>query len=223
MKTPLLLVNFKAYREAVGGAGLTLARLCERVSEASGQAIAVAPGLADLSFVASQVEIPVLAQHADNVPAGSFTGWLPPESIQAAAATGTLLNHAEHRIEVSSLETLIRRCEVLGLETVVCADTLAMARAAAALRPTFVAIEPPELIGGEVSVTNADPAIVSGAVEAVRAVDTGVQVLCGAGVKTGADAAKALALGTQGVLLSSGVVKAKEPQAVLTDLVSGLG
>jgi triosephosphate isomerase len=88
--------------------------------------------------------------------------------------------------------------------------------------PNFVAIEPPELIGGEVSVTTANPKIVSDAVEAIRMISGSVGVLCGAGVKNGRDVAKAMELGTDGVLLASGVVKAKDRRAVLIDLISGL-
>jgi triosephosphate isomerase len=49
-----------------------------------------------------------------------------------------------------------------------------------------------------------------------------VTVLCGAGVKTRKDVARALELGTSGVLLASGVVKAKDPEKALRDLVKGL-
>ena len=57
----------------------------------------------------------------------------------------------------------------------------------------------------------------------VRKVDPNVKVLCGAGVKTGKDIRKALELGAHGVLLASGVVKAKDKRATLMDLVGGLG
>ena len=51
-----------------------------------------------------------------------------------------------------------------------------MKRAAlAALNPTFIAVEPPELIGGDISVTTADPAIVSDTVAAVKAVNPNVR------------------------------------------------
>jgi len=46
-----------------------------------------------------------------------------------------------------------------------------------------------------------------------------VRVLCGAGISTGDDVAAALLLGTEGVLLASGVIKAKDPKAALFDLV----
>jgi triosephosphate isomerase len=56
----------------------------------------------------------------------------------------------------------------------------------------------------------------------VREHDSEIVILCGAGITTGDDVAAALALGTQGVLLASGVVKAKDPAQVLIDLVEGV-
>ncbi|PNX52570.1 MAG: triose-phosphate isomerase, partial [Thermoplasmata archaeon M9B2D] len=64
--------------------------------------------------------------------------------------------------------------------------------------------------------------IVSTTVKAVRSINTTVKILCGAGVKNGKDVAKAIELGADGVLLASGVVKAKDKEAVLRDLVSGI-
>jgi triosephosphate isomerase len=102
---------------------------------------------------------------------------------------------------------------------VVCTDSVASSAAAAAYRPDYVAVEPPELIGGDISVTEANPDVVRGAVDAVRRVDAGVRLLCGAGVKTGEDVRAALELGAEGVLLASGVVKSKDPYQSLLDLV----
>ncbi len=56
--------------------------------------------------------------------------------------------------------------------------------------------------------------------EAVRLVNPKVMVLTGAGIQTGECVRTAIDLGTDGVLLASGVVKAKDPEAVLRDLVS---
>ena len=81
-------------------------------------------------------------------------------------------------------------------------------------------MEPPELIGGDISVTTANPKIVQDTVETVKAVNRNVSVLCGAGVKTGQDVATAISLGADGVLLASGVVKSKDPKATLEDLIS---
>jgi len=56
----------------------------------------------------------------------------------------------------------------------------------------------------------------------VKSVNPHVRILCGAGVKNGEDVAKAIELGSEGVLLASGVTKSDNPAAVLADLVSKL-
>jgi triosephosphate isomerase len=57
-------------------------------------------------------------------------------------------------------------------------------------------------------------------VEAVTRVNPAVKVLCGAGISKGEDLLAALELGSVGVLLASGIVKAKDPRVALEDLVS---
>lgn len=222
MKTPVVVVNFKTFRESTGRGALRLAKICEEVAKMTGKAVAIAPSMLELALIAQDSSIPVLAQHVDNLPAGSFTGWTPVEILKAAGAQGALINHSERQLELSNVEALVGKCRAFSLVSIVCADNLPIARAMAALGPDFVAVEPPELIGGDVSVTTADPQVIRGTVEEVKRMNPRVKVLCGAGVKTGEDVAKAIALGTEGVLLSTGVVKAADPKAALLDLVGGL-
>lgn len=222
MRTPFLLVNFKAYPEGLGAKAVKLAKVCAAVEEDTGRSLAVAPSAFDLALVAKSVRIPVFAQHLDPVEAGKSTGWLPPEAALAAGAVGTIVNHSERKVAWEEMRDLIVRCRQIGLEVVACADDVAEAETAAKLGPDFLAIEPPELIGGDVSVTTANPEIITRAVQRIRATNPKVQVLCGAGVKTGRDVSKALELGTVGVLLASGVVRAKNPERALRDLAKGL-
>ena len=107
-----------------------------------------------------------------------------------------------------------------NLTSVVCTNTTATSAAAASFSPTYIAIEPPELIGSGVSVSKTDPGIIERTVEAVKAINPDVRVLTGAGISTGECVRIALDLGTEGVLLASSVVKADNPQKVLEDLVS---
>jgi triosephosphate isomerase len=79
----------------------------------------------------------------------------------------------------------------------------------------MVAIEPPELIGTGIPVSKAQPEIVSGTVRLVREVNGKVTILCGAGISHGEDVSAALKLGTQGVLVASGIVKAKDPYMIM--------
>src|SRR5438128_1718310 len=129
---------------------------------------------------------------------------------------------SDRKVAWEEMATSIPRCQKIGLEVIACADDLAEAETLAKLSPEYIAIEPPELIGGDVSVTTAKPEVITKAVDRIRAANPNVNVLCGAGVRARKDVAKALELGTVGVLLSSGVVKARDPEKALRDLVKGL-
>jgi len=222
MRTPAIVVNFKAYPEALGKRGWALAKACAKVADETGASIVIAPPAPDLAHVAKLVPIPVFGQHVDAVGAGARTGWMPPEALLEAGAAGTLINHSERKVTWEAMRDVIPRCKDLGLDVIACADDLPEAETVAKLSPAYVAIEPPELIGGDVSVTRAKPEVVSSAVERIRAANRDVAVLCGAGVKTGKDVRKALELGTVGVLLASGVVKAKDTEKALRNMVRGL-
>ncbi|MEM3981445.1 MAG: triose-phosphate isomerase [Thermofilum sp.] len=216
---PLILINFKAYREASGRKGLELAQVAQKVSRDTGITIAVAPQLTDLAFIASQVEIPVFSQHVDDVAPGSFTGHVTLEAVKDAGAVGTMLNHSERRVRADQVDVVVKRAKQLGLVTVVCTNTPEVTAAMAALGPDLVAIEPPELIGTGIPVSKAKPEVVTSSVDLVKRVNPQVKVLCGAGITTGDDVAAALRLGTVGVLLASGVVKAKDWEKAIRDLV----
>jgi len=222
IRTPVIIVNFKVYSEVEGPGAVRLAKECESVALVKKANIVVCPPMVELSKVASAVTVPVFSQHVDNKSPGSITGYVSPQSVKAAGAKGTLINHAEHRMPPQDIVAAIEACRKLGLVSVVCTDTAETSAAMAAFSPDFIAVEPPELIGGDISVTTADPTIVSRTVEMVRKVDPKVKVLCGAGVKNGKDVRAALDLGAYGVLLASGVVKAKDIKAALQDLVSAL-
>ena len=79
MRTPFILVNFKAYPEALGAKAVELAKVCAKVEEDTGRSLAVAPSAFDLALVAKSVRLPVFAQHLDPIETGKSTGWLPPE------------------------------------------------------------------------------------------------------------------------------------------------
>ncbi|VVB89073.1 Triosephosphate isomerase [uncultured archaeon] len=219
MKNPLIVVNFKTYAESTGEKAVMIARYCEEVSRDHGVGIVAVPQIPDIYRVASSVKIPVFAQHIDGAGAGSFTGHITAECIRDSGASGTLLNHSERRLLLSDIDSALTAAKKAGLTTIVCTNNVAVTSAAAALSPDFVAIEPPELIGSGIPVSKADPEIVRASVAAVMKINPEVKILCGAGISRGEDVAAAVELGTSGVLLASGVIKAKDPRAALIDLV----
>ena len=219
LKKPLIVVNFKTYIESTGEKAVRIAKYCEEESQDHGVGIVVVPQIPDIFRVASSVNIPVFAQHIDGAGAGSFTGHITAECIKEAGACGTLLNHSERRLLLFDIDSAVNAAKKAGLTTIICTNNIAVTSAAAALSPDYVAIEPPELIGSGIPVSKADPEIVRGSVAAVKKIDHKVKVLCGAGISKGDDVVAALELGAEGVLLASGIIKAKDPMAALLDLV----
>ena len=218
---PLIVVNFKTYATAMGEKAVDLARAMERASKDHVRMVAVVSAF-DLHAVKQAApSLEVWSQHLDPVGQGSFTGWLQPINAIERGAEGTIINHAEHKVEIAHVQQLMQQLPD-NFPICACAADVEEAHHLAELGPTFIAVEPPELIGGDISVTTADPAIVSDTVDAVRAINPHVRVLCGAGVKDGKDVKTAVELGAHGVLLASGVTKASNVDAVLADLVAGL-
>ena len=212
---PFLLINFKTYLEATGKRAVELSKQIEKVGENAGVKVGVAPQVCDLERVAASVDIPVFAQHIDPVTPGASTGHVLAESVKAAGGDGTLINHSERPLSLADIDQAVQLVKQVGLMSVVCAGTARLAAAVALSEPDMVAIEPPELIGTGRAVSKENPEIVTDSVKRVHKVNPTVAVLCGAGISTDDDVYAALKLGTDGVLVASGVVKATNPEKVL--------
>ena len=217
---PLVLVNFKCYLEATGNRAVQLAKYAEQASEKFNVTVAVAPQAADLRLVSQQTNVPVFAQHIDPIRPGSHTGHVLAESMLEAGAVGILINHSERRLEASIIEDTITRARELVLATVVCANSSAISAAVASLSPDMIAVEPPELIGSGVAISKAKPDVITDTVSRIRRINSEVKILCGAGITSGEDVREALRLGTQGILVASGIVKAKDQLAAIEDLAA---
>lgn len=218
---PVLVLNLKAYANCLGDGAATIGHLLEVRAKAARVAAAVCPSAPDLGRLAGELTIPVLAQHTDSVDPGAQTGRIVPESLVASRVAGSLLNHSEHPLPDEAVAAAVARLQSLGLTPVVCAKDIADARRLARTRPEFLAVEPPDLIGGDRSVSTARPEIVRGTVDAVHEVSPETLVLCGAGVHDREDVRIALQLGARGVLVASAVTRAADPREAIDELLAG--
>jgi triosephosphate isomerase len=215
----MIVLNLKTYPESIQKA-LLFTDITREVVGDTGVRIVVCPPTVFLREAAESFS-DVFAQHADPEPAGAHTGSISAEMLKAAKVKGSLINHSEKRVADSSrIKATIDRLHEQGLESLVCAAATGEASSFASYSPTFIAVEPPELIGSGISVSKAKPEIVINSVKAVKEVNHNVKVLCGAGVSNKDDLKKALELGAEGVLLASAFVKAKDPKAFLAGLAS---
>ncbi len=219
-RTPIVILNFKTYLESTGEKALKLAKFSEEVANETGVNIVVVPQYADLLRVSNEVEIPVFAQHVDAVEVGGHTGSVLLESVKMAGASGTLLNHSEYRMKLADIHKTVERSSKYEIVSVICTNNIETSIASATLQPNFVAIEPPELIGSGIPVSQAEPEIVEETVDAIHKINTKIGVLCGAGISTADDMQAALDLGSDGVLLASGIILSDDPKKALFNLVS---
>ncbi|MBM3229712.1 triose-phosphate isomerase [Candidatus Parvarchaeota archaeon] len=213
---PLIALNLKAYPESLGKRGLELVQIAHDVAGQTGVRIIVASQAVDLAQ-AAKIHKDIFAQHVDFVKQGAFTGWLACEAAKAAGCLGSLVNHSEHRMPAQTIAATISRLKETDMEGMLCAKDVEESVLLAKLNPTYIAIEPPELIGSGISVSSARPEVVSGAVDAVAKVSKS-PVICGAGISSDKDVEKAIELGAAGVLVASAYVKAKDPKKLLEQM-----
>lgn len=222
MNTPIVILNYKTYLESSGENALELARALKSASEESGITMVAAPQAADIYRIQDQISLPIFAQHIDPITPGGHTGSNLIETLIEAGISGSLTNHSENRMKLADIDEVIQLCKQNDIESCVCTNNIATSKAIATFSPDAVAVEPPELIGTGIPVSQAQPEVVEDSVKGVKSINKKIKVLCGAGISTGDDMKAAMDLGADGVLLASGIVKAKNPKEALLDLVSKL-
>ncbi len=212
----MIFVNFKTYQQGTGKAALTLVQKCAQVEKETGIKIVPIVQTADLRLVS---KFAVFTQHLDDVGFGPYTGKILPQGVIEAGAKGTLLNHSENKIPVEVIGSTIQELRSIkkDFKILVCSESLEEAQEIIQFKPDFIAYEPPELIGGEVSVSSAQPEIISGFTKVIKE----IPVLVGAGVRNKEDVKKALQFKAAGVLVSSGVVLAEDAKGQLLKLALG--
>lgn len=181
-----------------------------------------APQAADIYRIQDQISLPIFAQHIDPITPGGHTGSNLIETLIEAGISGSLINHSENRMKLADIDEVIQLCKQNDIESCVCTNNIATSKAIATFSPDAVAVEPPELIGTGIPVSQAQPEVVEDSVKGVKSINKKIKVLCGAGISTGDDMKAAMDLGADGVLLASGIVKTENPKEALLDLVSKL-
>ena len=221
MKKRILLINTKAYLKVTGQGAVKLAQMCQRLLRNTRVDIILAVQPSDIALTSEYIT--TFAQHIDCIEPGKHTGHILAESVRQAGAKGTLINHYERRLLLDDIKKGIIRAREVGLRTICCVPDVSMAKKIASFSPDYIAYEAPELIGTGVSVSTVEPRIVENFISVVKKANHDVGVLAGAGVSTGDDVARAIELGTDGVLLASAVPKSKNPEKTIKDLLGGFG
>ena len=206
----MIIINFKNYKH--GKDALKIAKAIERVDKK----VIICPAGFDISDIAKNTKLKVYGQHAKSVKSKRNTGFLTVKGLKDASAFGTLLNHSEHPISDKEIGKSIRECKKLGLKTVICVGNLNRVRKVVKLKPNAIAFEDPKLIatGKSISKYRADD------LEKFVGILKGTKIIpiCGAGISKRKDVVEAGRFGCKGVLISSAVMKSRNPGKVLRQL-----
>lgn len=215
VKHPFFMLNPKSY--LYGEELLELAKVADELAAKHPISVFVTAPFADLAAIKAATEhVIVTAQHIDGIEPGRGMGHVLPESVHAAGARATFLNHAERPLSFADLVKAMERADELGILTVVCADSLKEAKAIATLKPDIILCEPTELIG--TGQTSGEEYIMK-TNQAIKEVDSSILVMQAAGISTANDVYQTISLGADGTGCTSGIVKADNPKQMLIDMV----
>jgi len=205
---PLIVINLKTYQQ--GENVIKLAKIIQKVNKN----ILLGAQAADIYELSKKTKLRVYSQHVDYFIPGRNTGFILPESVKKDGAIGTFLNHSEHRIPFKVIKETVARCKKLNLRLMIFAKNLEEAKKIEKLKPDYIILEPPELIAGKISISEAKPELIAKISRALKS-----KFLVGAGIHSNKDLKIAMKLGASGIALSSAITTAKNPKKVLKELL----
>jgi triosephosphate isomerase (TIM) len=217
----MFIINCKNYEEISGDKIKKFIKIAEQVSKKYKVKIAISPPQHLIGLVANS-SIPIFAQHIDDSKIGSTTGHIIPELLKKSKVKGSLINHSEHRISSKEIEKLVLKLKELKMISIVCVKDVAEIKKYLKINPDFIAIEPPELIGSGKAISTEKPDLIQKAASIVNNSKNKTKLLCGAGIVSGEDVAKSIELGSKGILVASGIVKAKNWNKIISEFAKAL-
>ena len=217
----MFIINCKNYEEISGDKIIKFIKIAEKVSKKFKVQIAIAPPQHLISIVANS-SILILSQHIDNSKVGSTTGFIIPELLKKSKVKGSLINHSEHRITSKEIKKLIIKLKELKMISILCVKDVAESKKYVKFNPDYIAIEPPELIGSGKAISTERPELITKAVTVINNSKNKTKLLCGAGIVSGEDVSKAVELGSKGILVASGIVKAKNWENIISEFAKAL-
>ncbi|MFT4309587.1 MAG: triose-phosphate isomerase [Candidatus Woesearchaeota archaeon] len=215
----MIIINLKTYDTASGDNAIELARASKEYSAEFKIPIIIAPSHYDIKECSKHCM--TYAQHIDGLEADRNTGYLPLQLAIRSGAKGSLLNHSEHRMNHNEIARVIEMAKKKRFKIVLCAKDHKEAALLSKYNPYAIAVEPPELIAGNISVSTAKPDIIRKSVMAVKDNNPRIKLLVGAGIKNAEDVKKSLSLGAKGILIASGIVLAKDSKKALLEMIRG--
>ena len=194
-----------------------MAKICQKVGVESGVEVIPIVSAFELYRIKQEVEGKMFIQGGERWIEGAHSGAISMAQAWENGASGVILNNSERRLPPGEIRNILPLVPA-SMTRAVCLGTEGqMEKWGKRLKLDWLIYEPKELIGNrEKSVASEKPEIIARMVKA-----TGAPLLVGAGVHSRADVEISLKLGARGVLVSSDVVLAADPEKELRELAEG--
>ena len=218
LKPPFFEIGVKNY--IYGDAVLELAKAADRAAVKYDIDVIFLAPYVDIRRISENTErLLVFAPNLDTLRPGRGMADVLPEAVRAAGAQGLVVNHCERPMTFSAIRETIKRAAELDMLSFACADTVEETKAIALLKPDIINPEPTELIG---TGSGSSDEFVRESIRAVKDIDQDILVEQAAGIRTGEQVYRNIMLGADGVGAASGIVGAKDPLAMVEELVSSV-
>ncbi|MEK6918291.1 MAG: triose-phosphate isomerase [Nanoarchaeota archaeon] len=205
---PIVIINFKTYKS--GADAVNLAKEIRKIDKK----IIIGVQTSDIFAIKKSTDITVYSQSIDPYRPGRNTGYVTPEAVKKVGASGAFLNHSEHKLSFDVLKKDVQRCREASIKVAIFASSLKEAIKVKKLKPDYLIIEPPELVAGKISVSQAKPGLIKEIAKKLK-----YKFLVGAGIHNNEDVKLAMKFGASGIAVSSAITTAKFPEKKLRELI----
>lgn len=197
-----------------------LTKLLEEVAHEAQLKIIPVVQAADIKETSMSTALEIWAQKIDPFEPGAHTGSILAEAVKEDGAMGTFLNHSESKfVNFEDLARASDRAKMSELKTLIFAADLQELKDVSSLTPTFLAYEPPELVGSRTTSVATRPEIIKEGSEIAKL--AGIPLIVGAGVHSAEDVRKCLEQGAVGIAVASDILTAENPRQEILELIEG--
>ncbi len=211
----MILVNFKIYKNTFGNGAIELAEICQKVMNKTGIKIIPVVSALDAFRIKDKLGMEVYLQNVDLESKGAKTGSISALQASLLKIDGSLLNHSECQMKTGSIKRILKNWPK-NFKSIVCISSFGQAEGwAKDIKADMIAYEPKDFIGNrDKSVASEKPEVIKKIVEKYPK----IPILVGAGIHSIEDIKVSLQLGAKGVLISTFIIEAKDPEKELTEL-----
>ena len=106
----MIIINFKNYQF-----GSHAVKLAKKIQKYLPNAILAVP-TTEIFSIAKKTRLKIYAQNINPYKKGRATGFDLPQAVKSAGASGSLINHSEHKISMKEIKEAVKICHSLFLK-----------------------------------------------------------------------------------------------------------